>query len=313
MDLFLMRSSYNSYGADSTLAVVPPLLLREGRNFGQAIETIEITFHLPSDGPARPTLEHLLQNYQQKRAALARNPKVTFMRKKARVAILVATDICFPDFGPPRLDLLEPAAEETIRALEFLRKRVLISDAFDLDGFLTSCRGYREMLPKNNASLKELSEVETARLRTAYESLSAWEKLDIDFADYHPDARKILDDPFFWDKIDEYAPNGNDTGADLLHDFMRWHRKNHNGDAAAFFRAFVTGWGFSSVDDPLFQSSHDDAAVALAFAEIKVRGRCSESVKTLAITALYRQRTRSTLPHELSALAKIEEKLRFLD
>jgi hypothetical protein len=35
----------------------------------------------------------------------------------------------------------------------------------------------------------------------------------------------VLDDPFFWQEADDFAPHGNDTGADLLADYRPWRRR----------------------------------------------------------------------------------------
>ena len=53
--------------------------------------------------------------------------------------------------------------------------------------------------------------------------MDPWERLGIDWDDWHPAARKLLNDPFFWDQGSDYSPHGNDTGADLLADFKKWH------------------------------------------------------------------------------------------
>jgi hypothetical protein len=61
---------------------------------------------------------------------------------------------------------------------------------------------------------------------------SPWERLGIDWSRYHASARELLDDPFYWDSADEYAPHGNDTGADLLEAFREWRRRHRGGGAA---------------------------------------------------------------------------------
>jgi len=43
-----------------------------------------------------------------------------------------------------------------------------------------------------------------------------------DFAPFHPSARTLLPDDFFWDCDDYFSPVGNDDGADVLVGYLRW-------------------------------------------------------------------------------------------
>jgi uncharacterized protein YfeS len=121
--------------------------------------------------------------------------------------------------------------------------------------------------------------------------MSPWERLGIDWRDFHPNARRILDDPFYWEEANDFSPHGNDTGADLLSDYRTWSSAHPAGDPLAFLRGLVASWGFA-VDstDPTFRAVSDEAAVALAFAELKIRGVCRPAVAEFAKQAVQRQR-----------------------
>src|SRR5262249_2263872 len=148
---------------------------------------------------------------------------------------------------------------------------------------LTHCGEARTRLPSTPKAfatlIQELEQKDAAR-RAA---LSPWETLDVDWRDYHPDARTILDDPFYWDCVNDFAPHGNDTGADLLEDYRKWLRRNPAGDPVAFYRRLLRQWGFEAESTAQPDADvADEAAVALAFAELKLRASCRPAVIALA-------------------------------
>jgi uncharacterized protein YfeS len=129
--------------------------------------------------------------------------------------------------------------------------------------------------------------------------------------DFHPDARRILDDPLYWEETNDFSPHGNDTGADLFADYESWVKKHPENDPLDFYRHLISQWGLSlNTTGPTYLSVMDEAAVALAFAELKLRGNCRSSAAELAIQALERQRQEAfqatEWPHR-------EERLRVLD
>jgi uncharacterized protein YfeS len=159
---------------------------------------------------------------------------------------------------------------------------------------------------------------ELDRKRTAIRAaMSPWERLGIDWRDYHPNARQILDDPFYWGQANEFSPHGNDTGADLLSDYRVWLKRNPSGEPLDFYQSLITRWGFpSDTSDATARSVADEAAVALAFAELKLRGECRSEVADLARQAVERQRQEALQavdwPHcedRLKSLDLIQSKL----
>lgn len=132
---------------------------------------------------------------------------------------------------------------------------------------------------------------------------------------YHRKGRAILDDPFYWSCDNEFAPHGNDTGADLLHAYREWNRQHRQVDSMVFFDLLMTEWEMTEADE-MGRSVRDEAAVALAFAEVKVRGACSPAVCALALNAVQRQRDEAIKAIDwrfrdecLLALQKVEGKL----
>lgn len=293
-----MTKSYNRYGYHTTLSPLGLFLIQDAPGFGEAIVEITATLHFPCSGPALSTLESLLDSYNSLRATL---PKVTFRRAKKKIAIDVASDLMDArDWKPaPRLSLplFERGLDEVLEALPLIKRRLKISDAFDLD------------------ALQELA----AHLKAAEDAkrqlMSPWEKLDIDWSDFHPAARNILDDPFFWEDTNFLSPNGNDTGADLLESYRGWISSRKDGQALEFLESLAIQWGYAStqlMNDEL----RNEAVIGLAFADLKLRGKCDDEVRQFALDCLRRQRTRTENLSisaqklaQLAALRKIEEVL----
>lgn len=295
MIFYVMARTYNSYGGHATLNLLPELLLRAAEPFGPAIKELTLTFHFPTCGPARPTLEESMVKHDAYRRSL---PKIVFTRAKGRVAIDVSSNLLdgstWWQTREPPFELLAKAAGEACQALTLLRQRLKASDAFDLEGFLSHCCGYDEALPRSPEQFEVLSDRVRHKRLLRNAAMSPWERLGIDWDEYHRLAREMLDDPFYWEQADDYAPHGNDTGADLLSDFKKWNKSNPSGDPLGFYERLVVRWGFSSASA---KDEHavvlDQAIVGLAFAEIKLRGVCSPQVASLAGQAIDRQRKRA--------------------
>ena len=241
--------------------------------------------------------------------------EVVFRLQRGKASIDIASELLDgKDWEQKRglsLPLFKAGVAETIAALELLKKRLTAKDDFDLAAFLVHCSMAQSRLPSTMEDLVAFAAECKKKRAERYAVMSPWERLGIDWRDFHPDARSILDDPFFWECSYDFAPNGNDTGADLLADYRKWLRRNPTGDPMRFFRELIRQWGL-----PLEPSSDqdrtmtDEAAVALAFAEFKLRAYCSPSVAALARAAIRHQRQEAIetvdWPHK-------EERLRSLD
>ena len=289
-----MCKSYNCYGGHQSVHRVGNFLLAGSHGFREAIKEITVTLHLPCSGPPRKRLEQLFEKHHSNRSSL---PKVTFRRSKGKFEIDVASELMDGrDWKPSShvsLPLFARGVEEVIGAVSLMKGRLKNSDAFDLTGFLSHCEAARERLPVSEASLQTLVAALDAAEKAKRDAMSAWEKLDIDWEDFHPRAREILNDPFFWDCADDFSPNGNDTGADLLDDYRGWVKKHKGGDSVRFLEDLAKRWGYpdlGSMDDHV----RDEAAIALAFAEIKLRGMCDDRSRDLAREAICCQRARAT-------------------
>jgi uncharacterized protein YfeS len=317
LDFYVMAKSYSMYGAHSTLTPIASVLMAGAGDFGSAIKELTVTLHLRNIGTPKKSLQRLLEQHNSYRLTL---PKITYRKAKGKVEIDVASELVEDRVGKashgPSLRVFEQGLGEVCCALALLKSRVKPSDAFDLDAFLAHCEAARQRIPGSEAALQSLALALSAAEKTTRKNLSPWEKLDIDWGSFHPRAREILDDPFFWDDADGLSPNGSDTGADLLGAYRRWRKDCLDTDPLHFFRHLCVTWGYEDAESMDDEMRHD-AIVGLAFAEFKLRGACDEHVLTLAMDSIRRQRVRAESsaiwPHRaelLEALKRIECKLK---
>ncbi len=271
--------------------MIPGFLLTDALDFGKAISELTLTFHFPTSGPPRKTLEQLYANFHTNRLEL---PKVVFRRSREKASIDVASNLLDGSDVETRyglsLPLFTAAVKETVVALRLLKTRLTAKDDFSLEALLAHCERREASLPTTDEALAQLKTVLNQKRAAIRAAISPWERLGIDWRDYHPNARQILDAPLFWEEANDFSPHGNDTGADLFSDYRSWLKRNPTGEPLDFYRNLITGWGFAlNSSDSTARSVMDEAAVALAFAELKLRGECRPEVSELARQATDRQ------------------------
>ena len=285
-------------------------------NFGDAVKELTVTLFLSDSGPAKETLEELLDKHNNFRSSL---PKLTYRKKNGKVEIAIASSVMdASEWIPSRLlslSLFERAVDEIVGALSLMRKKLNRSDAFDLDAFLLHCEASKIRIPRTELELQELAVALNEASKAKRDAMSSWQKLGIDWDEFHSQARAILDEPFFWDCTDDFSPNGNDTGADLLENYRDWIKRHKDGRPIVFLDYLAKKWGYASFEafdeDVLIESG-----IGLAFADIKLRGTCDQEVRDLAIECIHRQRIKADAAHDrqyreekLASLKKFEAKL----
>ena len=310
LEIYVGLCSYNSYGGHPTLSLLGAFLLLDAPDFGEAIRKIELILRVAHSGPPVKTLEEMYESFHANQATM---PLVTYRRSKGRMEIAVASAILDGrDWDRSRglsLDLFRRGFDEVIQAMSLMKKRLKASDAFDLDAFLAYCEAGRKRIPGSEADLQQLAAGMEAAARARHDAMTAWEKLAIDWEDFHPEARSILDDPFFWDCIDDFSPNGNDTGADLLESYRDWLKGRRNPEPMRFFERFAKECGYES-HQAMEQASSGEASIGLAFAEFKLRGQCDDEIRSLALASIERQRMEAEESVDWSAR---EERLKTLE
>jgi uncharacterized protein YfeS len=319
LQIHLLTKTYNVYGGHPTLSLIPDFLLIDAPHCGTALTEIEMVLHFHTSSPPRKTLEGLYASFHANRLLL---PTVMFQRAREKAKVEVAsTLIDGADWKARRnlsLALFRDGAQETITALALLQPKLKPKDDFRLEDLLAHCRTRLLNLPRTDAELTAV-EVKVLKSRALLRAaMSPWDRLGLDWRDFHPAARTVLDDPFYWEGANDFSPHGNDTGADLLDGYRSWLTQHPSDDPIVFFNGLVRRWGFdpNSADTTVHQVV-DDAAIALAFAELKLRAHCRPSAITPALRAIARQRqyamSAQDWPHRrerLERLAMIESKLR---
>lgn len=311
-----MAKSYDCCGSHPTLSPIGDFLLMGTDGFGDAIKELSVTLHFPDSGPPRKTLEEALKQHNMYRSTL---PKITFWRAKGRLVIDIASELMDGREWKPSpqlsLPMFERGVDEVINALPLMRTRLKNSDAFALEAFLSHCEAARQRIPRSENALNDLVALLKEADKAKREAMSPWDKLGIDWEDFHPRARKILDDPFFWELANDFSPNGNDTGADLLYDYIDWFKRHKNSQPLAFLKDLAKRWGYPNLEE-MDNDVRDEALIGLAFADIKLRATCDPHIRQLALETTERLRKQAQLatdwPHReerLMTLDKIEAKL----
>lgn len=307
--------TYNTYGGHSTLSLVGRYFSSGLPPLGLALKEIEIIACFRSGTGPKKTLESIHANFERFITTL---PLITFHRQKARFTLTFLSELgnstTVAGYGPPRLDLFNASAREIADRLTLLRSKLKASDDFRADVLDAEIRKKLGALPLTDQALQALKTRLDEEERREHEAMDEWEKLGIDWEDYHPQCRQILDDPFFWSGIDDFAPHGNDTGADVLGLYDDWRKQSPHVSAVRFLERLVRGWGFTqspSPDDEIAVSALEEAKIALAFAQIKIEGVCEDPVRQLALAAIASCRQRTKERHYEWAMS--HERLRTLD
>lgn len=120
----------------------------------------------------------------------------------------------------------------------------------------------------------------------------------------HPNAAKLMQEPFYWDVADQDSPFGNDAGADTLQFYRAAIDADPDLDVAGFLdelfaewdvdRKFAEGIPDDELADRLDRESfniltYDDVLVAVAFGELVFKGSVPEELAQDAIRSLERQ------------------------
>jgi len=314
MEIIVSVHTYNTYGGHGTLTLVGKYLELEALNYGSAVKELDIHVYF-AGGKISRHLESLSEQYHEFLSGL---PSTKFYRKKAKFELNFASELGNADlvsgFEPPDLELFTDSVKEVVASLEVLNAKLKKSDDFDLEKFNTFLNLKLENIPKDDESFKRLqSRLEKEDMRKQA-SMSEWDKLGIDWEDYHPDSRKLLDSPFFWSCIDDFSPNGNDTGADVLELYRDWKHQNPKGNGANFLGNLLDDWGVewpSNKDDEYSRTTYEEMILGLSFAQIKLEGECETAITKESLKVVRQVRQRITDKHR--DWEHFEERLRTLD
>ncbi len=310
MDLFVLTRSYNSYGGTPEFGVIEALFDQIGVRFGSAVREIDFVLCLASRPGVQPlpSLETLFEKHHSH--TLAELPSRTFRRKKGLVEIVTGVDFLdaqdlIPEqkadfqarMGRYVYDRQISVGRLLVSELEACRPRFKPSDDFDYRSFIDWARSVPANIPKEKADADVLiGELKERRLQKR-DQLSPWEKLDIDWDEFHPRAKELVPDHRLWSLTDDLSPNGNDTGADVL----TLVQENAAGptlradEGRGFYRTTWEEWGFSwpPAQQPsanIEYNTHREFVVGFAFAFLKVLGKCPHWLRASALDEIVKYR-----------------------
>lgn len=209
-------------------------------------------------------------------------PKRKFQRQKRRLSLELR--------GDPRLDYsdsvyLTNITREDVRigaevlrdGLTYVQSTLKRADGVDLAAMIAAAASLaRRDWPSDEAlreSCRRAYELDRARIN----AMDPWSKIDMD--GFHPDARKVLDQPLDWSQSDDFSPHGNDLGADILGGWSRLKNKS----VAVLAQHFEIDL---ASDDAAASMARIQIAQALAFGHVKKSGACPKDLAVLALEIL---------------------------
>lgn len=256
------------YGA-SSVTDIGHLLCVEPLAFGTAIKEIDLTIHYP----IRPGV---LQSMGWTKPPPAPATALRrFHRKTQKLGIRwVSTRRTCKDVFSFRKesahrDVFAQDFDDVVDALTYGTGTLKRTDDFDLAAFLDFVGQQRDMDRGSDTDIRAQLEQASTLAWARWDAKDPWEKLDIDWDDMHPDARTILDDPQDWSNGHDFAPHGNDTGADIFADWAAYEPLTPDQATQEI------GWGsdFDLTDD-LCWKDWVKINLALAFGHVKKSGTC---------------------------------------
>ena len=297
MELDLPICTFNSFGGGSTFGAVIALVELHEESFGDALQEIELRLYFKSDLPfSKQRVDSSLRDsynefHTRQCTAL---PNHRFLRKKRKLKIETLAEFTTAEeisqiAQPLNLRWQAAALDLLIRELEVCRKKFKPADAFRFDDFLNWLRRQHDNLPKTQAEAERLDGRWRDTDDEKREQLDEWESLGLDWGDYHVAAREVVTDPRLWSQGDDFAPNGNDNGADLISSFRSAKSRWARGGGKVFYRNLARDWGFDPKavpDDSIGYQMKRESIIGLAFAFLKLFAYCpdwlaDETIRTI--------------------------------
>jgi uncharacterized protein YfeS len=315
--------THRSYGSAAHGFVITSLLERAQPEFGSAI--VEIHVELVRRAPSRieapiesdevimgspvaglPTAKLTPKNKRYALAALSRQPGdeplplITSMASSApediqRMAAKFQAELAArkADFARKRADVdaLFLLFDEVVNAMTANPPKVK-PNAFNWPAFVEWFTCLRSELPVTLEGIEAALSAGHAATQARIEAMDPWARLEIDWKAFHPNARKLLPEPFYWDGGDDFAPHGNDEGSDVFAEMQKYPRN------AAFtedtFASLAGHFEHASEDEIAKADDRDetrylDFVVAVAFGHIKLHGFCPSWLRDKALSVMTRE------------------------
>lgn len=297
MEILVFFRTYNSFGGHRLITPIGGFLEMGMPDFGSAFHRMEVYIAFQTTREPPSSLQSLHETFHQNIRQysvekISRKKKYLELRYISRATAEELEAHGSPTDGPDTCLFFRSASIEFVEKLKLIRKKIKTEDDFDISGLLEWCQKKLESLPRNDQELKSLfTQIETHD-RQKRAATDNWQKLNIDFTNFHPDARKILDDPLYWDVSNRFTPNGTFLGRHMLEEYRGWRKGHPEGLAVDFFNQQMQVWqlypGTETYEN--FPEFVDQAGIGIAFAQIKIEGRCEPQILTIALNSLAEQR-----------------------
>jgi uncharacterized protein YfeS len=173
--------------------------------------------------------------------------------------------------------------------------------------------------PRSKTTLNNVRQETKSVIATTMRILPHHEDWELAPENAHPYAQDIMKEDWYWDCGDDYSPFGNDTGADTLHFYSKSVASDTHIRGDDFLNALLDSWGFDphweltdneSVKrvletEPYGIDSGDDAAIAVAFAQLLLQGSVEIQSRDRALSSI----SRASLPIRLAQGGYPDERL----
>lgn len=306
MELLIFARSYDHYGGIEEFGPVEMLFEPAGAMFGTALKEIELTLQFASRPGTKPR-QSLESRFSSFHSSLEAPPERRFTRKSGILKICTKADFAFAQDVFRKVPMGK-SKEYSHHAYDWQRQ-VLGILATELEGCQDKFRAsefeflsflsWVGKLPSILVSDQDIARKQVDEFRTrqfwARQTLSEWDRLGLDWDDFHPSARSIISDPRLWDCADDYSPHGNDTGADtlvlaqeLIGELIKSHDEGHS-----LYERVWKQWGFvfpvtQNGASQIAEETHREFVVGFAFAYLKLLGECPKWLRQLTLEELDR-------------------------
>lgn len=123
----------------------------------------------------------------------------------------------------------------------------------------------------------------------------------------HPNARKLMEDEFYWSPIEESGPFGSDDGSDAFYGFRQWRENNKAISPTVYLNELIEDWCYPRFDlnemnedslkkyissseiSAMTLTGQDNAIIAVGFGQFVLEGKIDEDIKVLTNIALQRE------------------------
>lgn len=230
MRAFVLTRGYDCYGGHLTLTSAGDLIEYFLSDSDHGIALLEVTAHFRSGAASAASLEPLYREFHEE---LGRLPSIRWSPKPGRLSLHYESSLGTAETilraESVSCELLRRGVAELASVFEGLGPKLRAKRGLHIDRLIDGLRGLVARVPNEPAELESLCAANNARSEAEMASRPWHEQMEangeVEWAAFHPDARAILDDPFFWSGDDDSSPHGNDTGADLLSAYKRWLRR----------------------------------------------------------------------------------------